>query len=236
VTSVQRCIESASKSSVKAQLRAERAAASSGPPRLAIGSQANNLIKNPLRKFRYALACARSFSVVSPGLVRTLRAPCPPPPPSPPIQHDAGHCCLCSQPRRGDHYQRHCAKAAVCGIVASLSPPFLSLSLFLPHPNPNPNQTHSFHPTLSISFRSPRVCRYKNDGGQPRVTGVKMTDGTELYADTVLSNATPYHTFLELMPGEFGTNATAYALIAGLLCRLLLFSPFPRLTYSCACV
>jgi hypothetical protein len=29
-----------------------------------------------------------------------------------------------------------------------------------------------------------------------------MADGTELYADTVLSNATPYHTFLELLPGR----------------------------------
>lgn len=58
------------------------------------------------------------------------------------------------------------------------------------------------------------------DGGASRVKGVKMTDGTEIQADIVrplvlfmcavlsslwllqvLSNATPYHTFLELLPG-----------------------------------
>ncbi len=38
-------------------------------------------------------------------------------------------------------------------------------------------------------------------GGKASVRGVKMADGSELYAPTVLSNATPYHTFLELMPG-----------------------------------
>lgn len=39
------------------------------------------------------------------------------------------------------------------------------------------------------------------DGSKPRAQGVKMADGSELYADVVVSNATPYHTFLELMPG-----------------------------------
>ena len=39
------------------------------------------------------------------------------------------------------------------------------------------------------------------DGSAPRVKGVRMIDGSEIYADVVLSNATPYHTFLELMPG-----------------------------------
>ena len=33
------------------------------------------------------------------------------------------------------------------------------------------------------------------------VTGVEMADGTQLFSDVVLSNATPYHTFLELLPG-----------------------------------
>lgn len=34
-----------------------------------------------------------------------------------------------------------------------------------------------------------------------RATGVLMEDGTELHAPMLLSNATPYHTFLELLPG-----------------------------------
>jgi len=38
-------------------------------------------------------------------------------------------------------------------------------------------------------------------GGSSRVTGVRMHDGSHIGAKTVLSNATPYHTFLELLPG-----------------------------------
>ena len=34
-----------------------------------------------------------------------------------------------------------------------------------------------------------------------KVKGVLMYDGTELYADTVLSGCSPYHTFMELLPG-----------------------------------
>lgn len=34
-----------------------------------------------------------------------------------------------------------------------------------------------------------------------RVRGVELADGSVIEADTVLSNATPYHTFLELLPG-----------------------------------
>ena len=34
-----------------------------------------------------------------------------------------------------------------------------------------------------------------------RVTGVLMSDGSEIYADTVLSGCSPYHTFMELIPG-----------------------------------
>jgi phytoene dehydrogenase-like protein len=39
------------------------------------------------------------------------------------------------------------------------------------------------------------------DSETKAVTGVRMRDGTELKANTVLSNAGPYHTFLELLPG-----------------------------------
>lgn len=28
-----------------------------------------------------------------------------------------------------------------------------------------------------------------------------MADGTKLFAPTIISNATPYHTFMELLPG-----------------------------------
>lgn len=35
----------------------------------------------------------------------------------------------------------------------------------------------------------------------PAAAGVEMEDGTQLRAKAVLSNATPYHTFLELMGG-----------------------------------
>ena len=38
---------------------------------------------------------------------------------------------------------------------------------------------------------------YKNTS----VSGVRMKDGTELYADTVLAGCTPYHVFMELLPG-----------------------------------
>lgn len=34
-----------------------------------------------------------------------------------------------------------------------------------------------------------------------RATGVTMADGTKIGAKVVLSNSTPYHTFLELLPG-----------------------------------
>lgn len=34
-----------------------------------------------------------------------------------------------------------------------------------------------------------------------RVTGVKLEDDTVIESDIVLSGATPYHTFLELLPG-----------------------------------
>lgn len=37
---------------------------------------------------------------------------------------------------------------------------------------------------------------------QYKVEGVEMADGTRLYAPTVLSGANPYHTFLELLPGQ----------------------------------
>lgn len=34
-----------------------------------------------------------------------------------------------------------------------------------------------------------------------KVTGVQMADGSEIYSDIVISGTTPYHTFLELLPG-----------------------------------
>ncbi|KAK3277937.1 hypothetical protein CYMTET_14091, partial [Cymbomonas tetramitiformis] len=48
---------------------------------------------------------------------------------------------------------------------------------------------------------------YSEDGDASRVTGVEMADGTQLFADTVLSGTSPYHTFLELMPGLAGDTA-----------------------------
>jgi phytoene dehydrogenase-like protein len=36
----------------------------------------------------------------------------------------------------------------------------------------------------------------------PKVNGVVMKDGTRIEADVVLSNATPFHTFLELLPSD----------------------------------
>jgi phytoene dehydrogenase-like protein len=42
---------------------------------------------------------------------------------------------------------------------------------------------------------------YRNENGKARATGVLMQDGTHISADIVISNATPYHTFLELLPG-----------------------------------
>jgi phytoene dehydrogenase-like protein len=42
---------------------------------------------------------------------------------------------------------------------------------------------------------------YSGSGAHCRASGVEMADGTLLHADTVLSNANPYHTFLELLPG-----------------------------------
>ncbi len=35
----------------------------------------------------------------------------------------------------------------------------------------------------------------------PFLSPLLRPSGSELYADVVVSNATPYHTFLELMPG-----------------------------------
>eukprot|EP01125_Pyxidicula_operculata_P021282 TRINITY_DN8132_c0_g1_i1.p1 TRINITY_DN8132_c0_g1~~TRINITY_DN8132_c0_g1_i1.p1 ORF type:complete len:857 (+),score=192.80 TRINITY_DN8132_c0_g1_i1:21-2591(+) len=37
--------------------------------------------------------------------------------------------------------------------------------------------------------------------GKNKSVGVKMSDGSHLYANTIVSNANPYHTFLELIPG-----------------------------------
>ena len=42
---------------------------------------------------------------------------------------------------------------------------------------------------------------YQGSGSNARATGVLMSDGSELHADTILSGTSPYHTFLELMPG-----------------------------------
>ena len=44
------------------------------------------------------------------------------------------------------------------------------------------------------------VKRILYDPGMRRATGVLMEDGTELRARTIISGATPYHTFLELLP------------------------------------
>lgn len=52
-----------------------------------------------------------------------------------------------------------------------------------------------------------------------------MADGTELYADTVLSNATPYHTFLELLPGEHSLSQPCFA---------ALFHGMPMDAFLCA--
>lgn len=43
-----------------------------------------------------------------------------------------------------------------------------------------------------------------------KVIGVRMQDGSELYADTVISATTPYHTFMELM-GVNGSTSIAAA-------------------------
>jgi len=42
---------------------------------------------------------------------------------------------------------------------------------------------------------------HKSDGNTHKVAGVQLEDGTKLEADIVLSGATPYHTYLELLPG-----------------------------------
>lgn len=65
-----------------------------------------------------------------------------------------------------------------------------------------------------------------------RVTGVELEDGTKVESDYVLSGATPYHTFLELLPG-LDSNVTGAAET----------SPLPRdfvnhirfTDYSCQC-
>lgn len=48
-----------------------------------------------------------------------------------------------------------------------------------------------------ITNATVRRITYNDD----RVTGVVMEDGTEIHADVVLAGCTPYHTFLELLPG-----------------------------------
>eukprot|EP01004_Peranema_trichophorum_P010876 NODE_970_length_2213_cov_44.560287_g829_i0.p1 GENE.NODE_970_length_2213_cov_44.560287_g829_i0~~NODE_970_length_2213_cov_44.560287_g829_i0.p1 ORF type:complete len:701 (-),score=153.25 NODE_970_length_2213_cov_44.560287_g829_i0:111-2024(-) len=42
---------------------------------------------------------------------------------------------------------------------------------------------------------------YFEESGNNKVKGVVMEDGTELFAPNVLAGCTPYHTFLELLPG-----------------------------------
>lgn len=46
-----------------------------------------------------------------------------------------------------------------------------------------------------------RILYGPGKGGKEAVRGVEMADGTKLEAEVVISNATPYHTFLELLPG-----------------------------------
>lgn len=39
-------------------------------------------------------------------------------------------------------------------------------------------------------------------GGGSRAVGVRMEDGTVLHAEIIISGASPYHTFMELLPAE----------------------------------
>ena len=58
----------------------------------------------------------------------------------------------------------------------------------------------SFGAQIHVNATVQRVL-YQEREGQTRAVGVRMEDGSELHAKAVLSNATPYHTFLELLPG-----------------------------------
>eukprot|EP00484_Ammonia_sp_Unknown_P007751 CAMPEP_0197076138 /NCGR_PEP_ID=MMETSP1384-20130603/211962_1 /TAXON_ID=29189 /ORGANISM="Ammonia sp." /LENGTH=645 /DNA_ID=CAMNT_0042514987 /DNA_START=24 /DNA_END=1961 /DNA_ORIENTATION=+ len=49
---------------------------------------------------------------------------------------------------------------------------------------------------------SKRKKKDKDKGGQYKVKGVRMRDGTEIAAEYVLSNCTPYHTFRELFSAQ----------------------------------
>jgi phytoene dehydrogenase-like protein len=52
---------------------------------------------------------------------------------------------------------------------------------------------------------------HEGEGEGARVCGVRMVDGTELRAPTVLAGCTPYHAFLELMPGLSAASGYAAA-------------------------
>lgn len=53
---------------------------------------------------------------------------------------------------------------------------------------------------------------HTSKGTTSKVVGVRMQDGSELFANTVISATSPYHTFMELMGGSESTaehkNAT----------------------------
>lgn len=54
---------------------------------------------------------------------------------------------------------------------------------------------------------------HTSKGTTSKVVGVRMQDGSELFANTVISAASPYHTFMELMGGSEneGAHRTATA-------------------------
>ncbi len=56
--------------------------------------------------------------------------------------------------------------------------------------------------TIETNATVKRIRYVNQSGGKPaKVEGVEMADGTFIRAKKVISNATPYHTFLELLPG-----------------------------------
>mmetsp|Transcript_52026 Transcript_52026/g.130641 ORF Transcript_52026/g.130641 Transcript_52026/m.130641 type:complete len:499 (-) Transcript_52026:47-1543(-) len=72
---------------------------------------------------------------------------------------------------------------------------------------PASSSSGSAAPRSSSSFGSSgSSCAYTPS----RVCGVELADGTQLYADCVLSGASPYHTFMELLPGLANSGAAAH--------------------------
>ncbi|ETO18330.1 hypothetical protein RFI_18944, partial [Reticulomyxa filosa] len=62
-----------------------------------------------------------------------------------------------------------------------------------------------------------RVLLHKHLSTPPKIKGVVMKDGTPIYAKVVLSNATPYHTFVELLSSKNTTDDVDDAAIRALI-------------------